>query len=433
VIPLDDARAVVLAGCRPLAPVRWPLQVADGCVTAESVAAADPVPTFDNSAMDGYGVRAADVADASAEAAVSLTVVAAVFAGHPVDITVQPGHCVRIMTGAPVPAGVDAVVPVERTSTGQWSPDAVSSESAPAAPASPGDASPPAEVVVFTAPATVGDHIRRAGDDVAAGDVVVACGATLTPARLGVLAGVGRSSVTVHPRVRVGVFTTGDELVDPAWPLAPGQIRDTNRVVLLAMLARDGFEPVDLGRVGDHEAALTAAITNAAACCDALITTGGVSMGQVDLVRVVLDRLGDMHWMQVAIKPAKPFAFGVVGSRRRQVPVFGLPGNPVSSAVSYELLARPGLRRIAGHDLNNLVRPTVTATAVGELRRRRDGKVHFARVVATPGPDGGWTVTTAGSQGSHQLSVMAASNALAVLADGDGVADGETVDILVLD
>jgi len=140
-----------------------------------------------------------------------------------------------------------------------------------------------------------------------------------------------------------------------------------------------------------------------------------------------------MQWMQVAIKPAKPFAFGVVTSRRRAVPVFGLPGNPVSSAVSYELLARPGLRRIAGHGDHDLVRPTVKATAAGDLRRRPDGKVHFARVVATPAPQGGWTVCSAGAQGSHQLSVLAASNALAVLPDGNGVADGDTVDILVLD
>lgn len=424
-IPLDDARAVVLAGCSALDPVRWPLAVADGCVTAESVTAADPVPTFANSAMDGYAVRSADLANASADTPVSLLVVAGVFAGHPVDITVQAGQCVRIMTGAPVPAGVDAVVPVERTSTGQWSPSDT--------PDAPTQDAPTPETVVFAAPATAGDHIRGAGEDVAAGDVVVERGTALTPARLGVLAGVGRSSVAVHPRVRVGVFTTGDELVDPAWPLAPGQIRDTNRVVLLAMLARDGFEPVDLGRVGDNDAALTAAITAGAARCDALITTGGVSMGQVDLVRVVLDRIGDMQWMQVAIKPAKPFAFGVVTSRRRAVPVFGLPGNPVSSAVSYELLARPGLRRIAGHGDHDLVRPTVVATAVGDLRRRPDGKVHFARVVASPAAGGGWTVTSAGSQGSHQLSVLAASNALAVLADGDGVASGDTVDILVLD
>jgi molybdopterin biosynthesis enzyme len=155
-------------------------------------------------------------------------------------------------------------------------------------------------------------------------------------------------------------------------------------------------------------------------------------MGQVDLVRVVLDRIGDMQWMQVAIKPAKPFAFGVVTSRGRRVPVFGLPGNPVSSAVSYELLARVGLRRIAGHGDADLVRPPVTARVSGDLRRRRDGKVHFARVVATPAADGSWTVTSAGSQGSHQLSVLAESNALAVLPDGDGVADGGTIDILVL-
>lgn len=431
-IPLDDARAVVLAGCEALPPLRWPLRVADGCVTAESVTAVDAVPTFDNSAMDGYAVRTADIAHADADAPVTLTVVAGVFAGHPVDVTVGPGECVRIMTGAAVPAGVDAVVPVERTSTGEWSADGDAAPETPA-PETPDPETPAPETVVLTGPATVGDHIRRAGDDVSAGDVVVTEGTTLTPARLGVLAGVGRSSVVVHPRPRVGVFTTGDELVDPAWPLAPGQIRDTNRVVLLAMLARDGFEPVDLGRVADDEAALRAAITSATRSCDALVTTGGVSMGQVDLVRVVLDRMGDMHWMQVAIKPAKPFAFGVVASGGRRIPVFGLPGNPVSSAVSYELLARVGLRRIAGHGDDDLVRPAVTATVSGELRRRRDGKVHFARVVATPAAGGGWTVTSAGSQGSHQLSVLAGSNALAVLPDGDGVPDGGTVDILVLD
>ena len=437
-IPLDDARAVVLAGCEALPPVRWPLRVADGCVTAESVTAVDAVPTFDNSAMDGYAVRTADIAHAHADAPVTLTVIAGVFAGHPVDVTVGPGECVRIMTGAAVPAGVDAVVPVERTSTGEWSadggaftPETLALETRAPVTRAPETRAP--ETVVLTGPATVGDHIRRAGDDVSAGDVVVTEGTTLTPARLGVLAGVGRSSVVVHPRPRVGVFTTGDELVDPAWPLAPGQIRDTNRVVLLAMLARDGFEPVDLGRVADDEAALRAAITAATRSCDALVTTGGVSMGQVDLVRVVLDRMGDMQWMQVAIKPAKPFAFGVVTSGGRRIPVFGLPGNPVSSAVSYELLARVGLCRIAGHGDDDLVRPAVTATVSGELRRRRDGKVHFARVVATPAAGGGWTVTSAGSQGSHQLSVLAGSNALAVLPDGDGVPDGGTVDILVLD
>ena len=442
-IPLDDARAVVLAGCEALPPVRWPLRVADGCVTAESVTAVDAVPTFDNSAMDGYAVRTADIAHAHADAPVTLTVIAGVFAGHPVDVTVGPGECVRIMTGAAVPAGVDAVVPVERTSTGEWSadggaftPETLALETRAPVTRAPETRAPETrapETVVLTGPATVGDHIRRAGDDVSAGDVVVTEGTTLTPARLGVLAGVGRSSVVVHPRPRVGVFTTGDELVDPAWPLAPGQIRDTNRVVLLAMLARDGFEPVDLGRVADDEAALRAAITAATRSCDALVTTGGVSMGQVDLVRVVLDRMGDMQWMQVAIKPAKPFAFGVVTSGGRRIPVFGLPGNPVSSAVSYELLARVGLCRIAGHGDDDLVRPAVTATVSGELRRRRDGKVHFARVVATPAAGGGWTVTSAGSQGSHQLSVLAGSNALAVLPDGDGVPDGGTIDILVLD
>jgi molybdopterin molybdotransferase len=420
-VSLAEARHVVVGGCEPLGAVRWPLSVADGCVTAESIHATEAVPPFDNSAMDGYALRAADVSSASEDAPVSLDVVDTVLAGHVGTATITQGQCARVMTGAPLPPGADAVVPVERTSTLAW---------VPGAPTEAG--------VSLAAPVTVGDNVRRAGEDVVVGDVLVDAGTLLTPARLGMLAAAGRASVAVHPRPRVGVFTTGDELVGPAWPLAPGEIRDSNRTMLLATLAADGFAPVDLGHVRDDEAALTDAVRRGVATCDALMTTGGVSMGAVDLMRVVLERLGDMTWMSVAIKPAKPFAFGLVGRgsgsvarRGRQVPVFGLPGNPVSAAVSYELLARPGLRRLAGFAEADLVRAGEPAVVDGGLRRRPDGKVHYQRVVAARGPDGVLRVRSAGGQGSHQLSALAAANALAVLPDGDGAADGDVVDVLL--
>jgi molybdopterin molybdotransferase len=417
VISLDEAQAAVLAGCAPLPAVCWPLAVADRCVVATDVVAAEAVPGFDNSAMDGFAVRADDLTGAAGP--VEFSIVGQALAGHPLSMEVGPGECARIMTGAPLPRGADTVVPVERTVGATWPPADAGS------------------VLLVSEGVARGDHVRRAGEDVRSGDVVVTRGSVLTPARLGVIASVGHASVVVHARPRVGVFTTGDELVGPGWPLAAGQIRDSNRVGLLAQLARDGFAPVDLGRVDDDEGELAAALGAAVRRCDALLTTGGVSMGEVDLVRVVLDRVGDMQWMQVAIKPAKPFAFGVVeapggaGRPVRRVPVFGLPGNPVSALVSYELLARPGLRRLAGHGDGDLVRAPVPAVADDGLTRRPDGKLHAMRVVASLAGDGRWHVHPSGAQGSHQLGGMAAANALALVPDGDGVPPGGTVDIVL--
>ncbi|MBA2626107.1 MAG: molybdopterin molybdotransferase MoeA [Acidimicrobiia bacterium] len=232
----------------------------------------------------------------------------------------------------------------------------------------------------------------------------------------------------IYRRARVGVLSTGDELVEGGGPLAPGQVRDSNRPALLALLRSSGCEAVDLGLVGDDEGAIEAALGRGVEDCDAVLTSGGVSMGEVDLVKVVLDRLGDMTWMQVAVRPAKPLAFGVVAG----TPVFGLPGNPVSSMVSFELFARPGLRQMMGHGAGHLDRPRVPAVAEEDLRRRPDGKVHLVRVVTAMGADGRYRVRSAGGQGSHQLSAMAAADALAVLPDGDGVAAGEVVETMLL-
>jgi molybdopterin molybdotransferase len=408
-IALDDAIAHVLAGCRPLAPRRMPVSSAAGCVLAADVVATEPVPPFANTAMDGYAVRAADVASVP----VTLPVVAEVAAGHPAPRPLEAGEAMRIFTGAPVPEGADAVVMVERTERR--------------------DGGKAVEIQVTV---DHGNHVRAVGEDLHAGQRVFGAGDELTPARIGVLASLGIDEVGTHPRPRVGVMSTGDELVTGPAPLRPGQVRDSNRPALLALVAQAGFDAVDLGRAPDDEAAITAGLQRGAATCDAVLTSGGVSMGDIDLVKVVLDRIGEMRWMQVAIRPAKPLAFGVIrpdrGSRR-SVPVFGLPGNPVSSLVSFELFARPGLRRLAGHPHPRLHRPRLAATADEALTRRPDGKTHLVRVVATAGERGVLHVRSSGGQGSHQLSAMARANALAVVPDGDGVHRGGQVEVVLLE
>jgi molybdenum cofactor synthesis domain-containing protein len=400
-IALDDAQRRVLAGCAPLHPRAIALDDALGCVTSVPLTADEAVPPFANTAMDGYAVRAADTARAPARLRVAGTLAAG---GDPSSVVVEPGTAVRIMTGAAIPAGADAVVMVERTS-------------------SPGD-----DVVVIEQAASVGDHVRPAGEDIAPGQEVFAAGTFLTAGHLGVLASLGYVKVPVFPRPRVGVLSTGDELVDGPAELRPGQIRDSNRHTLLALVRLAGCDAVDLGLVRDDESAITAIVEKGVADCDALVTSGGVSVGDFDYVKAVLDRLGRMQWMQVAIKPAKPLAFGLVEG----TPVFGLPGNPVSSMVSFELFARPGLRQMMGFGPDEVRRRPLRAVAAEPLRRRPDGKTHFVRVVASAGDDGRYRVRSSGGQASNLLRAMALANALAVVPDGDGVDEGGEVDVLLL-
>ncbi|MEO6317881.1 MAG: gephyrin-like molybdotransferase Glp [Acidimicrobiales bacterium] len=404
-VPLADARAHVLERVAPLPPVRIRTMAAIGCVLAEAITSPEDVPPFANTAMDGYAVRAADTSGAGSTSPVELPVVAEVAAGHPADRALGAGEAMRIFTGAPMPEGADAVVMVERTRRLD------------------GGAR-----VALQAEVSAGEAVRVAGDDLRAGDPVFEPGEVISPGHLGVLAGLGVTEVLAHPRPRVGVLSTGDELVQAGQPLGPGQIRDSNRITLLALVAQNGWQAVDLGCIRDDESAITEAITDAAGSCDAVVTSGGVSMGDIDLVKVVLDRIGDMRWMQIAIRPAKPFAFGTVGER--SAPVFGLPGNPVSSMVSFELLARPALRRMAGHA--ELLRPEVPAMAAEPLARHADGKVHFVRVTVERDGDGVLWVGSAGGQGSHHLTAMARADGLVVLPDGDGVAVGDPVRILLL-
>jgi len=403
VIPLEDARREVLAACPPLPAVTVGLRDALGHVTAEDVHAAEDVPPFDNSAVDGYAVRAADVTSVPVDLRVDGTIAAGAAPTRPVG----PGGAIRIMTGAPVPDGADAIVMVEDTKVVDG-----------------GDG------VRISRPATSGDAVRHAGDDVHRGDLLFPTGTEIRPAVVGVLASVGHVAVSVIGRPRVGVLSTGDELVEDGGPLGAGQIRESNRTMLLGAVEQAGCTPVDLGLVRDDEAALEAALADAAARCDAIVTSGGVSMGDYDIVKAVLGRLATMRWMQIAIRPAKPFAFGLLDGPERPVPVFGLPGNPVSSLVSFELLARPALRQMMGHEV--LDRTRLRAVADDGFRRRPDGKTHWTRVAGRFEPDGRFHVRSTGGQGSHQLASTAAANGLAAVLDGDGIAPGGEVDVILL-
>jgi molybdopterin molybdotransferase len=402
-IPVSEARQFVLSACGVLAPRQVAVKDASGLVLAEAVLAAESVPPFTNSSMDGYAVRAAD----TAQPPTRLRVVSTVVAGDDATTFVSAGDSVRIMTGAPLPPGADAVCMVERTRVESGG-----------------------SIVILEESVQPGTFIRKAGSDIRAGDEVFSSGTHLGAAHLGVLSSIGVEQLVAHPSPTVGVLSTGDELITSAGALAPGRIRDANRPALLAQLQADGFETVDLGVAGDDEPDLTALLKEAGTRCDAIVSSGGVSVGDRDVMKTVLKNLSGptMRSMQVAIRPAKPFAFGVL--KATGTPVFGLAGNPVSALVSYELFVRPALRSMAGCTV--LDRPRLAGVAEVDLPRSRDGKLHLVRVTVRTGIDGVLSVRLAGGQDSHMLRVMAQSNALALLPDGEGVRAGDRVQILLL-
>lgn len=400
-MPLEEAQARVNRDLAMLPTTDVAIAEALGMVLAETVVADEAIPPFANTAMDGFAVRAADTIGATKESPVSLPVVGTIAAGSVAKRPLEAGEAMRIMTGAPVPRGSDAIIMVELTRPNGFDVDLL------------------AEV-------PVGNHVRPAGDDIQKGTEILHPGTVIGPGHLGVLASLGRQSITVYRRPRVGVMSTGDELVEGDRPLKPGQIRDSNRVMLLALVAEAGLTPVDLGVVRDSEHAIEAALRSGAATCDAVLTSGGVSMGDFDYVKAVLTRLGDFSWMQVAIKPAKPLVFGLLDG----IPVFGLPGNPVSSMVSFELFARAGLRRMMGR--LDAERPRVMAIADEPLLRHRDGKTHFTRVNVQRNDEGVWRARSSGGQGSHQLMAMATANGLAVVPNGSGIEAGDKVDVILL-
>lgn len=398
-ISLEEARDYVWTSVVPLDAVVVPVAEAVGARLASDIVSMVAVPPFDNTAVDGFAVQAVDVATPGAR----LRIIGTIAAGDAGDLPVGPGEAARIMTGAPIPPGADAVAMVEVCEVD----DALG-------------------VVSIAEPLHVGKAVRTAGDDIAAGATVLRAGDLVTAGGLGLLCTLGLTDVEVIRRPRVGVISTGDELVQPGHPLGPGQIHDSNRATLVALVREAGCEVVDLGLIADDEDLIEDALVLAAATCDAVISSGGVSMGDFDFVKVVLDRIGDMRWMQIGIRPAKPLAFGRIGT----TPVFGLPGNPVSSMVSFELFARPVLRAMGGHGLEQ--RTAIAAVAPDGLPRRPDGKVHFARVSLGRSADLGWVATSSGGQGSHQLSAMAHAGGLAVLPDGGGVEPGGIVEVMLL-
>lgn len=381
-VPLAEYRRSVLARLEPLEPLELRLLEAHGCVLAEDIVAPMPVPGFDNSAMDGFAVRSED-----ASAGVTLEVIGEVAAGSGDLPAVGPGQAVRIMTGAPVPPGADAIVPVEDTEeTGAQ--------------------------VLLRAGAAPAAHVRRAGEDVSAGEQILDAGRLLGSADVGMLAAVGRALVRVHPRPRVAVISTGDELVEPGSPLGPGQIRDTNSYSLTALAREAGATAFRQAIVPDDRRALVDAFEGSLSNADMLVTSGGVSAGRYDLVKLVLAELGNVAFTKVGMRPGMPQAFGFLAGRSRHgapIPCFGLPGNPVSACVSFEVFVRPALRRLQGRtDLN---RPRVQAVMETAVRSPAH-KVEFVRVVLRATADG-WTARPTGEQGSGILRSVVDADGLA--------------------
>jgi len=330
--------AVILADVKPLVPVRVSLDAARGLVLAEDVLSATDTPPFDNSAMDGYAVIRADLLGASAESPITLPVIADLAAGTAENPLLVPGQVARIMTGAPIPDGADAVVPIEDTDQGT---DVVTIVRAPAAAA----------------------HVRRAGEDARAGDRVLGAGSVLWPTRVAAAASAGTSSVLVHPAPRVAVVSTGSELVIPGNATRRGQIPDSNSFLLAAAVAEAGGVAIRVGAVPDDDDTLRALLTDLAGTVDVIVLSGGVSVGAYDVVKAVLQPLGTVHFGPVKMQPGKPQGFGRwPGSGNVPGPlIFALPGNPVSAYVSFEVFVRPALRRLLGHGTAEPIEPADTA------------------------------------------------------------------------
>ncbi|MGW5875441.1 molybdotransferase-like divisome protein Glp [Nocardiopsis terrae] len=360
---------------------------AHGTVLAEPVTSPVSLPGFDNSAMDGYAVHAADLAGATAETPARLPVVADIPAGDPEPTAIRPGLCARIMTGAPMPAGADAVVPVEWTDGGEVE-------------------------VRIDRPTAPGSFVRRRGEDVSEGATVLRAGARVGAGEMGVLAAVGRRTVPVLPRPRVVVLSTGEELVEPGRPLGPGQIYESNSYMIAAAAKEEGCEVHRHGFVGDDPAVVRDTLEGLLIRADVVITTGGVSMGAYDVVKEVLTRQGTVEFTQVAVQPGKPQGFGTIGPDR--TPILTLPGNPVSAFVSFQLFVRPVLRALRGLAPDPLpsVRARLTTPVSSPLGRRSYLRAVVAGAV---GSDAVPEVSPAVRQGSHQLSALADANGLLVV------------------
>ncbi|MFD5282203.1 molybdotransferase-like divisome protein Glp [Streptomyces rubrogriseus] len=419
---LDD----VLATVRPLDPIELNLLDAQGCVLVDDVTVPLSLPPFDNSSMDGYAVRVTDVAGASEEFPAVLEVVGDVAAGQAETPSVGPGQAARIMTGAPLPPGAEAVVPVEWTDGGSGQGPVAGMRARSLAPEGA-----EGHVHVYR-PAEERAHVRARGSDVRSGDRALAAGTVLGPPQIGLLAAIGRGTVRVRPRPRVVVLSTGSELVQPDEQLASGQIYDSNSFALTAAARDAGAIAYRVGAVADDAETLRATIEDQLVRADLMVTTGGVSVGAYDVVKEALAHVGDedepgggVDFRKLAMQPGKPQGFGSVGPDH--TPLLALPGNPVSSYVSFELFVRPAIRTLMG--LPDAHRPTVTASlAADKALTSPKGRRQFLR-----GSHDGGSVTPVGGSGSHLVAALAQANALIVVPeDTESVEPGTEVEVVLL-
>jgi molybdopterin molybdotransferase len=411
-LSLEAAREQMLGGVEPLAAEEVGLDEALGRVLAADLVSDTTLPPWDNSAMDGFAVRAADVAAAD-DAPVRLRVIGESAAGALPQGSVEPGTAMRILTGAPVPSGADAVVPLEQTD------------------APMGMAELPAQVAIERA-VTAGAHIRRSGTDLRAGQPLLARGTSLTSATLAAAAAGGHGTLSVYRRARVAVLATGDELAPAGAPLGPAQIPDSNSVGVAAAAREAGADVMSLGIARDDIGSVRDALERGRAWADVIVASGGVSVGAHDVVKDAFLSIGRLHLWRIAVQPGKPLAFGraQAGWRNGEVLFFGLPGNPVSSLVTFELFVRPVLRRLMGQE-DVVGRETVRARLIEPVRkapqRRAFLRVHLGR------NDGGWQASLAGGQDSHILSALAAADGLAVVPETvDGLPAGAEVEVIRL-
>jgi molybdopterin molybdotransferase len=400
---VDAHLAGILDVVGPLSALDLTLSDAHHTVLVEDVHSTFPLPPFDNSAMDGYAVRAEDLRAAGPATPVTLPVVGDIAAGSTTPYTVQPGLCVRIMTGAPVPPGADAVVPLEDTDGGL------------------------AQVAIRRAVAS-GHCIRRAGEDAPSGTEVLTAGTHLGATQLGLLAAVGRDRVHVRPRPRVVVLSTGSELVEPGQALHAGQIPDSNSALLTAAATEAGAIAYRVGIVPDEPGVLADTLEDQLIRADVIVTTGGVSVGAYDVVKEVLSRIGTVKFDRVAMQPGMPQGFGTIGPDK--VPFFGLPGNPVSAYVSFEVFVRPALRRMLG--VEPITRPSVRAKVAEPIRSPAGKRSYLRGWLAVE--DGAYVVRPVGGAGSHLIASLAAANSLIVVPEDVTEVDaGGAVSVMMLE
>ena len=396
--PFNEALAQILGSMTPLTEIELiSLGDANNRILAEDLCAQDILPPWNCSAMDGYGLS-----NSTFEAGQTLTMVGSSFAGHPYEGNVAAGECIRIMTGACLPDDCDVVVMQENVQAEE-------------------------NQITIASPVEQWQHVRKAGSDIQVGETVLAKGQRINPRNIGVAASLGLAKIPVYRQLKVAIFSTGDELVPPGGTLQSGQIFDSNRYSVSAVCKRLGYEVIDLGLIVDDYDKIKTVMIEAAAIADVLLTSGGVSVGEADYVKPILEEIGELDLWKVAIKPGKPIAVGSIGDCK----FFGLPGNPVSAMVTLNLLVQPAMQKLSGMDL---IAPTIIPAICDSNLNKRAGRRDYQRGTAYPDPNGNWHVESTGTQGSARLTSISQGNCYIVLdEDSTGVKAGDAVKIQLFD